>query len=55
MVRDVVRILAPSAQVEPITVETAEEAERLGFPGSPTVLVDGVDIDPASRGGTSFG
>lgn len=24
-------------------VETAEEAERLGFHGSPTVLVDGVD------------
>lgn len=24
-------------------VETADEAEALGFPGSPTVLIDGVD------------
>lgn len=26
-----------------VTVETAEDAERLSFRGSPTVLVDGVD------------
>ena len=32
-------------------VETAEDAERLGFHGSPTVLVDGVDpfADEAGR------
>lgn len=28
---------------EHVRVETAEDAERLGFRGSPTVLVDGVD------------
>ncbi len=31
------------ALVEYQRVETAEEAERLGFTGSPTVLVDGHD------------
>ena len=34
-------------------VETPEDAERLGFAGSPTVLVDGVDplADGAAAGG----
>src|SRR5687768_12828105 len=27
-------------------VSTDEQAERLGFPGSPTILVDGVDVQP---------
>ena len=31
-------------------VETEQEAERLGYPGSPTVLVDGRDIqDPGDE------
>ncbi|QBI18794.1 thioredoxin family protein [Egibacter rhizosphaerae] len=30
-------------ELERQRVETAEDAERLGFRGSPTVLVDGVD------------
>jgi hypothetical protein len=30
------------------TVEVADEAqaERLNFPGSPTILIDGVDVQP---------
>ena len=28
-------------------VKTQDEAEELRFPGSPTIRVDGVDIDPA--------
>ncbi len=34
-------------------VETPEEAERIGFGGSPTILVDGVDpfADPAGPAG----
>lgn len=33
-------------------VETIEEAERLGFHGSPSILVDGVDVfaEPAGVG-----
>lgn len=34
-------------------VETAEEAMRLGFHGSPTILVDGVD--PFAEAGAPFG
>ena len=39
--------LAGSVTVTYEKVETPEDAERLGFIGSPTVLVDGVDLwDP---------
>jgi len=33
-----------------LEVRTHEEAERLGFPGSPTIRIDGRDIDPAGAG-----
>ena len=32
--------------VEVIRVETDEDAQRLRFPGSPTIRFDGVDIQP---------
>ena len=55
LVREVVRIIAPSAEVEAVAVTTAEEAERLAFPGSPTVLVNGDDIEPDRRAGAGLG
>jgi hypothetical protein len=41
--RTLAAIGAPAAEVALERVETHEEAERLGFRGSPTVLVDGDD------------
>ena len=38
--------LKMEAEIEDIQVLTDEEAERWGFPGSPTILVEGQDIDP---------
>jgi hypothetical protein len=35
------------AEVEEYEVKTNEEAERLSFPGSPTIRVDGRDVDAA--------
>ena len=35
------------APVKEIEVLTDEDAERLRFPGSPTIRVNGVDVDPA--------
>jgi hypothetical protein len=32
--------------IEDIEVLTDEDAERLRFPGSPTIRVNGVDVDP---------
>jgi hypothetical protein len=36
------------AEVEIREVFTHEDAEKLGFPGSPTIRVDGRDVDPES-------
>lgn len=36
--------------IQMIAVTTDEDAELLGMPGSPTIRIDGADIDPASQG-----
>ena len=46
LVAEVVRKSSIDAQVETILVESREDAERLAFPGSPTVRVVGIDIEP---------
>ncbi len=55
LVRDVLGRLAPDARVEIVDVRTVGDAERLGFRGSPTVLVDGVDIEPRPPAGVGLG
>ncbi len=55
LVRDVLGRLAPDARVEIVDVRTMEDAERLGFRGSPTVLIDGVDIEPHPPAGVGLG
>lgn len=54
LVRDVVRALSIEAFIEEFEVRDAEEAARLRFLGSPTVLVNGKDVDPAVRGRVDF-
>ena len=39
------------APVEMREVRTQEEAESLRFPGSPTIRIDGRDVDPAGAKG----
>lgn len=46
LLRDVIEERGVSASVEPHEVFTQEEAVELAFPGSPTIRVDGVDVDP---------
>jgi hypothetical protein len=43
----------PDQVIDHQRVETPEDAERVGFGGSPTILVDGVDpfADPAGPAG----
>ena len=50
VVRDVLRDLHIDASVREVEVKGAEDASRLRFFGSPTIQVDGMDIDPAVRG-----
>ena len=53
LVTSTVQRLGVDARVTDVEVPTPEDAERLCFPGSPTVRVDGVDIEP--RNESSFG
>jgi len=43
------------ADVELVRVESDEEAKRLRFLGSPTVRVDGVDVDGSAKSRDDFG
>ena len=50
LVRDVVRALGVQATVREVEVRNSDDAARLRFFGSPTVQVNGLDVDPAVRG-----
>ena len=54
LVRSVAAALAVEADVEPVEVSDPEEVERLRFFGSPTVQVNGLDIEPAVRSRTDY-
>ena len=54
LVREVVAGLDLSAQVQEIEVTTQTDAERLRFLGSPTVQVNGVDMEPSARERTNY-
>lgn len=49
LVRGVVQSLGLEAAIREVEVSDADEAVRLRFIGSPTVHVNGQDIDPAVR------
>jgi hypothetical protein len=56
--QNLVEVLAEDAfetTIQMITVRSAEDATLLEFPGSPTIRIDGVDIDPKGGSGTSLG
>ena len=47
LLQEVVDEVGVGSEIEKIEVLTDEDAERYRFPGSPTIRVDGVDVDPA--------
>jgi hypothetical protein len=48
LLADVLAARGLDVDVEELEVTTNEEAQRLSFPGSPTIRVDGRDIDPGA-------
>ena len=54
--RAVVEELGIAAEISDVLIESAEEAQESGFRGSPTMTIDGTDVeeDPQSPVG-SFG
>lgn len=55
LVRDVLARLAPDARVEIVEVRTPADAERVAFRGSPTVLVEGADLEAPPPAGVGLG
>jgi hypothetical protein len=55
LVSEILGRLAPQVRLEAVVVVDQADAERLKFPGSPTVRVNGTDIDPGSVGGIGVG
>jgi len=47
--------LGIAIELTEVLVSTEEEAEAHRFLGSPTVQVNGLDLDPAMRTQTAFG
>jgi hypothetical protein len=47
--------LGLEVQIVEVIVTTQEEADRHRYLGSPTVQINGLDIDPKARVRTSFG
>jgi len=41
--------------ITPVLVDTLEKAQETHFLGSPTILINGTDIDPAVAGRTDYG
>jgi 2-phospho-L-lactate guanylyltransferase (CobY/MobA/RfbA family) len=46
LLRDVLGALAPEATLAITVIETAEQAAATRFAGSPTILLDGIDLEP---------
>src|SRR5215208_6764549 len=54
-VRSVIQEEGLSAEVTEIEVPNEAAAKKVGFLGSPTVRINGIDIEPASRDGKKIG
>src|SRR5260370_42562099 len=55
LVRQVLKEEAISAEVSEVNVSDASTAQELGFLGSPSVRVDGLDVEPAARSVRDYG
>lgn len=54
-VRDVLAQEDTAAEMVEVEVKDVATAQRVGFLGSPTVRVDGQDVEPAARAERAFG
>ncbi len=55
LVREVLEELGRTAEIRERLVADAAEAKQLCFLGSPTVRVDGVDVEPGAGSRTDYG
>lgn len=55
LIAEVLQAHGVPAEIELREIKTAEDALQLRFLGSPTIRVEGVDIDPGARSSNEFG
>src|SRR5262245_52690322 len=55
LVRAIIREAGTPADVREVPVATEEDAQRMRFLGSPTVRVNGRDVDPEAEGRADYG
>jgi hypothetical protein len=55
LVCDVLDALADDFRLETVIVQNQGDAERHRFPGSPTIRIDGHDVDPDAPAGVGAG
>ncbi len=55
LVRDVLASLDPAAALDVVTVASPAQPEAARFAGSPTIRVDGVDLEPDAPVGSGLG
>lgn len=54
-IEETAKELAVPIHIENVLITTEEEASRNRFFGSPTVQINGVDLDPEKRESTAYG
>ena len=55
LVRKVAQELNVSVRIEKVLVSTEEEARKHRFQGSPTIQIDGLDLEPSGIDEPAFG
>jgi hypothetical protein len=55
LIQEIAKELAVPIHIENVLITTEEEASRNRFFGSPTVQINGVDLDPEKRESTAYG
>jgi hypothetical protein len=55
LINKVVGQLSPEAEIKGITVNTGDEAKELRFLGSPSIHINGEDIEPGSDKRDDYG
>jgi len=54
-IQDVAQSLGIAVRVRQVLVASQDLAQELRFLGSPTIQINGQDIDPTARAATAFG
>ena len=55
LTHEVLNELSAQAEVQEVEVSGPEDADQLRFLGSPTIQIDGIDVEPSARDRTDFG